>query len=112
MKQRKPTKAQRDLAADWYAIQAKWDKMPKFARTPSPTGRITQSEPQLQTLKLHTPEAQRVIKSFSTPGGSTAPVPAKVYTGTEIVGLATMHKSNIVPIFNTEAAKDVAAMRR
>lgn len=112
MKKRKPTKAQRDLAADWAAVQDRWANVPKFARTPSPTGRITQSEPQLQTLKLHTPEAQRVIKSFSTPGGSTAPVPAKVYTGTEIVGLATMHKSNIVPIFNTEAAKDVAAMRR
>lgn len=36
----------------------------------------------------------------------------KVYTGNKIVGIATMHKSNLVPIFNEQAAKDVANMRR
>jgi hypothetical protein len=42
---------------------------------------------------------------------ATKPV-QKVYTGNAIIGLATMHKSNIVPIFNEQAAKDVANMRR
>jgi hypothetical protein len=36
----------------------------------------------------------------------------KVYTGDKIVGIAAMHKSNLVPIFNDDAAKDVASMRR
>ena len=36
----------------------------------------------------------------------------KKYTGSEIIGIAAMHKSNEVPIFNTDAAKDVAKMRR
>lgn len=38
----------------------------------------------------------------------------KIYTGDEIVGIATMHKSNAVPIRrdNKDAAKEVAAMRR
>jgi len=38
----------------------------------------------------------------------------KRYTGTEIVGIATMHKSNAVPIRrdNKQAAIDVASMRR
>jgi hypothetical protein len=44
-------------------------------------------------------------------GNATLP-DAKQYTGDKIVGLATMHKSNLVPIFNHEAAKDVAKMRR
>ena len=112
MKKSKPTKAQRELAASWEALQQKWNNAPKFARTT--TGRmVKQHEPPFHELpRKRTPEAERVIKSLSTPGGSTAPAPAKVYTGTEIVGLATMHKSNIVPIFNTEAAKEVAAMRR
>lgn len=36
----------------------------------------------------------------------------KVYTGTKMIGIATMHKSNMVPIFNDEAAVEVARMRR
>lgn len=36
----------------------------------------------------------------------------KVYTGTKIIGIATMHKSNMVPIFNEDAAVEVAQMRR
>ncbi len=38
----------------------------------------------------------------------------KTYTGNELLGIATMHKSNAVPIRkdSPEAAKDIAAMRR
>lgn len=38
----------------------------------------------------------------------------KIYTGNEIAGIATMHKSNAVPIRkdNKQAAIDVASMRR
>jgi len=35
-----------------------------------------------------------------------------VYTGTYITGLATMHKSNMVPVWEEEDAKDIARMRR
>ena len=38
--------------------------------------------------------------------------PEKVYTGTLIKGIATMHKSNAVPIINNEQAVEVATMRR
>lgn len=34
------------------------------------------------------------------------------YTGTLIKGIATMHKSNAVPILNKEEATDIAKMRR
>jgi len=36
----------------------------------------------------------------------------KVYTGDKIIGIATMHKSNLVPIFQQDAAKEVSQMRR
>lgn len=36
---------------------------------------------------------------------------AKSYTGTRIKGIATMHKSNAVPITSEEQAKDISAMR-
>ena len=34
------------------------------------------------------------------------------YTGTLIKGIATMHKSNAVPVINQEEATDIANMRR
>ena len=36
----------------------------------------------------------------------------KVYTGNVIVGIATMHKSNAVPVFNQQEAIDISKMRR
>ena len=38
--------------------------------------------------------------------------PAKVYTGTKVKGIATMHKSNAVPVFSDEEAVDISRMRR
>ena len=51
------------------------------------------------------------IKSVDT-GGNATLTPAKVYTGTKVKGIATMHKSNAIPIFSDEQAIDVARMRR
>ncbi len=34
------------------------------------------------------------------------------YTGTLIKGIATMHKSNAVPVINEEQARDISKMRR
>lgn len=34
------------------------------------------------------------------------------YTGDKLVGIATMHKSNMVPVFKQEDAEDIARMRR
>ena len=36
----------------------------------------------------------------------------KVYTGTKVKGIGTMHKSNAVPIFSDEEAVDISKMRR
>jgi hypothetical protein len=34
------------------------------------------------------------------------------YTGDNIVGIGTLHKSNAVPIFSNQEAKDISSMRR
>ena len=34
------------------------------------------------------------------------------YTGTVVIGISTMHKSNAVPIINQQEAIDIANMRR
>jgi len=36
----------------------------------------------------------------------------KEYTGTVVKGIATMHKSNAVPVINEQEAKDISKMRR
>ena len=51
-------------------------------------------------------------KSLVTPGGSTALKETPVYTGTEMVGIAIIHKSCLQPVFSKEAATDTAQMRR
>jgi hypothetical protein len=36
----------------------------------------------------------------------------QVYTGTKVKGIGTMHKSNAVPIFSDDEAKEISSMRR
>lgn len=45
-------------------------------------------------------------------GVATKPINGKVYTGTAMLGIGTLHKSNAVPIFSDQDAKDQANMRR
>jgi hypothetical protein len=52
------------------------------------------------------------IKSRDTGMGNATLAPAKVYTGTKVKGIATMHKSNAVPVFSDEQAVDISRMRR
>lgn len=52
------------------------------------------------------------IPSRDSGSGVATLAPAKVYTGTKVKGIATMHKSNAVPIFSDEEAVDIAHMRR
>lgn len=45
-------------------------------------------------------------------GGVATLAPTKIYTGTKVKGIATMHKSNAVPVFSDEEAIDISKMRR
>jgi hypothetical protein len=45
-------------------------------------------------------------------GAATKPIEPLRYTGTEMMGTATMHKSNGVPVFSKEAIIDINNMRR
>jgi hypothetical protein len=65
--------------------------------------------------KLSIPEGRNTtahIKSVDTGGGTASLPPQKVYTGTKVKGIATMHKSNAVPVFSDEEAIDISKMRR
>ena len=73
------------------------------------------SAPALSTVyKLSIPEGRNTtahLKSIDT-GGNATLKPPKVYTGDKVKGIATMHKSNAVPVFSDEQAIDISRMRR
>jgi hypothetical protein len=54
------------------------------------------------------------VKHPSLPftGGPCTVAAPKVYTGDKVKGIATMHKSNAVPVFSSEEAQDISKMRR
>ena len=61
------------------------------------------------------PEGQRFKSSRSDQcfyDPSMAKKEENVYTGTEIIGIAQMHKSNAVPVRGKKQATEVATMRR
>ena len=100
----------RELAADWDKLKSKWNVPAKKEKK---VGKIF--EP-LHTggYKLTAPPGRNTthnIPSRVTEGGSTAPV-VKVYTGDKVLGIATMHKSNAVPVFRAEDAVEISRMRR
>ena len=67
------------------------------------------------TYKLSAPVGRgntRHIPSLNSGAGVATLAPAKVYTGTNVKGIATMHKSNAVPVFSDEEAIDISRMRR
>ena len=67
------------------------------------------------TYKLSAPAGRgntNHIPSLNSGAGVATLAPAKVYTGTKVMGIATMHKSNAVPVFSDEEAIDISRMRR
>lgn len=99
----------RELAADWEKLKSKWDVPTKKEKK---VGKIF--EPLHTAYKLSTPVGRttsRDLPSRVTPGGSTAAV-HKIYTGDKVLGIATMHKSNAVPVFRAEDAVEISKMRR
>jgi hypothetical protein len=101
-KQRKLPKAQQAQYDAWLksidAMKPKTLRPLTVAKSPVVTGVFVR-------------ETQK-IKSLDT--GLLAPTKqaAKVYTGSAMKGIATMHKSNAVPVFTDEQAKDISNMRR
>jgi len=99
----------RELDASWKELQKKWEVDAEEKRRK----RALAAEP--LAYKLSTPAGRSTsnhIPSRSTGEGIAASKAPKVYTGTKMKGIGTMHKSNSVPIFSDEEAVEIATMRR
>ncbi len=97
----------RELDESWKLLQKKWeveaeDKKRKKALS---------AETLIYNLTIPEGRSTKHLPSRDT-GGNATLAPAKVYTGTKIKGIGTMHKSNAVPIFSDEEAIAIANMRR
>jgi len=77
--------------------------------------RAMAAEPLSSVYKLSIPAGRNTtahIKSVSTGNHVATLAPQKVYTGTKVMGIATMHKSNAVPVFSDDEAIEISKMRR
>ena len=100
----------RDLDASWKELLKKHNIEAEDRKR----NRAMTAAPLSSTYKLTIPEGRNTtahLKSVDTGGNATLKAP-KVYTGTMVKGIATMHKSNAVPVFSNEEAVDIAKMRR
>lgn len=105
-KKRKLNAKQRELRDSWNELVEKY--------APKKPLKATKVMPSPVVTKQHTRETPNYpsLSSFVSGGGCTKPIQGKVYTGTAMKGIGTLHKSNAVPIFTDEEARDQAAMRR
>ena len=103
-------KKARELDASWKELQKKWEVDADDKRRTR-----AMKAPTLE-YKLTTPVGRSSGHAIPSRADSVlGPVSSKVipqYTGTKMIGVGTMHKSNAVPIFSNEEAHDIATMRR
>ena len=96
--------------AEWDRKLIQFDKMaPKFSTGPYNAPR--------RTIADFIPRTPPGRETTPTPSQDTGWIPCvknhdQEYTGTKVKGIGTMHKSNAVPIFSDDEAKDISKMRR
>ncbi len=101
----------RELETSWKELQKKW-KLEVESR----------KQARALTAPVMLPTQAQVYRRDTGPKipslnggkdmGPALKAPDKVYTGTKIIGIGTMHKSNAVPIFSDDEAKEISKMRR
>ena len=98
----------RELDESWrellkrQGVEAEEKKRARAMKAPALDYKL--SAPPGRTTSTHIP-------SRDTGGNATLAAP-KVYTGSEMIGIGQLHKSNAIPIFKKSDAEDLAKMRR
>ena len=99
-----------ELEQDWAQVKSKWgveedNRKRQRAMSAEPLA-YTLSAPPGRATSNHIPSRDTghsgAVKSKDIPQ----------YTGTKMLGIGTLHKSNGVPIFSDQEAKDISSMRR
>jgi len=99
------------LDESWKELQKRWGVEAEEKKR----SRAMKAAPLSSSYSLTIPAGRDTtahIKSRDSGAGNATLKAPKVYTGTKVKGIATMHKSNAVPVFSDEEAIDISKMRR
>jgi hypothetical protein len=98
----------RELEENWKELQKKWgiEAEKKKAK------RAMSASIYVAPKSVYRGSDQPKVPSLPFTGGPCTKPEQKIYTGTKVKGIGTMHKSNAVPIFSDEEAIDISKMRR
>lgn len=105
-KKRKPNAKQRELQASWQEILKKYE-----TKTKVPSKKMV-TRPSTPTVIIPDSRIVSSIPSLDSGYGIAVKSPTKVYTGDNMLGISTLHKSNAVPVFRQEDAEAISKMRR
>lgn len=100
----------RELEASWADLQKRWNVEAEDKKRRRALDATTD-----WNYSLSAPPGRETVRHASRDTGHAGAVRSAdipKYTGTKIKGIGTMHKSNAVPVFSDEEARDIASMRR
>ena len=104
-KPKKLSKSELQRKAEWLASI---NKLSSKRYSYSPSSKTSLPIKNMATYHRETPK----LASLDTGFIACTKKFGNTYTGEKIKGIGTMHKSNAVPIFTDNEAKDIASMRR
>jgi len=108
---KKKTRKQREKEKlAWKEQQAQYSRVGISKSGKSWTPEVTRSVN--STLDLHRDRSTSHIPSKDSGIGVAVKKEANTYTGDKLIGIGNLHKSNLVPVFKSDEAKDLASMRR
>jgi hypothetical protein len=104
----------RKNAEAWQELLDKWGVKDKDNRASGkPIPKSTWMGPTVNSRVVVDPRrSTRHIPSLDTGKGLAAKKEVQQYTGTAMLGIGQLHKSNSIPVFSKEDAVDISKMRR
>ena len=103
----------RQNAESWQAFLDKWGIKDNVKSTGKPVPKSTWMGPTVNSSVVVDPRRlTHSIPSLDTGKGIAAKKEVTQYTGTAMLGIGQLHKSNAIPVFSKEDAIDISKMRR
>ena len=103
----------RQNAESWQAFLDKWGVKEDVKNTRKPVQKSTWMGPTVNSRVVVDPSRlTNHIPSLDTGAGIAAKKEVTQYTGTAMLGIGQLHKSNAIPVFSKEDAIDISKMRR
>lgn len=103
----------RKNAESWQAFLDKWNIKPDDKSDRKSIQKSTWMGPTVNSRVVVDPRRlTHNIPSLDTGRGLAAKKEVQQYTGTAMLGIGQLHKSNSIPVFSKEDAVDISKMRR